>query len=276
MSMGNETKSKINRLISQWRRGTPATASYLNTKGFSHDLLTKYKKGGWIQSFGRGAYNLNGDKVEWPGAIYALQTQLGFNVHPGGKTALELKGYAHYLSTGKRKIFLYGTQGLVLPTWFSGERVGVEIALTRTNLLHFGSELGFSEFKEKDFILRISAPERAAMEMLHLVPGKVGFDEAFLIMENLATLRSEMVQKLLVMCRSIKVRRLFMFMAEKHGHPWVADLDVSRIDLGKGKRMIVPKGKLDRKDRITGPRKQYEGSEARRTPSASNRTNALW
>ena len=258
MSMRNETKSKINRLISQWPRGMPATASYLNTEGFSHDLLTKYKKSGWIQSFGRGAYILNGDKVEWPGALYALQTQLGLKVHPGGKTALELKGYAHYLAPAKREIFLYGTQRLISPTWFRGDRLGMKITLIRTNLFPADSELGFSEFKEKDLILKISAPERAAMEMLHLVPGKVGFDEAFLIMENLATLRSEMVQRLLVMCRSIKVRRLFMFMAEKHGHPWVSDLDVSRLDLGKGKRMIVPKGRLDRKYRITVPRDQYE------------------
>ena len=134
----------------------------------------------------------------------------------------------------------------------------MEITVIRTNLFPVASELGFSEFKEKDFVLKISAPERAAMEMLHLVPAKVGFDEASLIMENLATLRSEMVQRLLVMCRSIKVKRLFMFMAEKHGHPWVSDLDVSRLDLGKGKRMIVPKGSFDRKYRITVPRDHYE------------------
>jgi len=258
MSMSNEIKSKINRLISQWPRGTPAAASYLNAQGFSHDLLTKYKKSGWIQSFGRGSYILSGDKVEWPGALFALQTQLGLNVHPGGKTALELKGYAHYLPSGKRKIFLYGTQGLVLPTWFKGDRLGVEITLIRTNLFPAASEPGFSEFKEKDLTLKISAPERAAMEMLHLVPGKVGFDEASLIMENLATLRSEMVQRLLVMCRSVKVKRLFMFMAEKHGHSWVSELDVSRFDLGKGKRMIVPKGHFDTKYRITVPRDRYE------------------
>ncbi len=59
-----------------------------------------------------------GDKVEWARALYVLQTQLGLKVHPGGKTPLELKGYTHYLPSGKRKIFLYGTQGLVLPTWF--------------------------------------------------------------------------------------------------------------------------------------------------------------
>ena len=258
MSMRNETKSKINRLISWWPRGAPATASYLNKQGFSHDLLTKYKKSGWIQSFGRGAYILNGDKVEWPGALYALQTQLDLNAHPGGKTALELKGYAHYLPSGRRKIFLYGTQGLVLPTWFKRNSLGVEITLIRTNLFPVAGELGLSEFKEKDLILKISSPERAAMEMLHLVPGKVSFEEASLIMENLATLRSELVQKLLVICRSIKVKRLFLFMAEKHGHPWVSDLDLSKLDMGKGKRVIVPKGRFVKKYQITVPSDQYQ------------------
>lgn len=256
--MGNDMKSKINRLVSQWTRGTPSTAYYLNSKGFSHDLLTRYKKSGWIQSFGRGAYILNGDKVDWHGALYTLQSQLGLNVLPGGKTALELKGYAHYLPSGKRTIFLYGTHGLILPTWFSKDRLDVNILLIRTNLFPVDKELGISEFKEKDLILKISAPERAALEMLHLVPGKVGFDEALLIMENLATLRSELVQRLLTTCRSIKVKRLFMFMAEKNGHSWVSELDVSKLDLGKGKRMIVPNGRLDKKYLITVPRNHYQ------------------
>jgi hypothetical protein len=72
-------------------------------------------------------------------------------------------------------------------------------------------------------------------------------------MENLVSLRPDMVQRLLTMCRSIKVKRLFMYTAEKQGHSWVSDLDLSKIDLGKGKRMIVPNGKYDRKYLITVP-----------------------
>ena len=254
MTMSKEIKTKINRLISQWPRGTVNAASYLNMLDFGHNLLVRYKKSGWIQSFGRGAYILYGDKVEWLGALYALQKQLDLNIHPGGKTALELKGYAHYLPSGKRKVFLYGTQGQVLPNWFTGERLGVDIVMTRTNLFPDDSQEGFSEFRERDFSIRISSPERAAMEMLHLVPGKISFEEALLIMENLVSLRPDMVQRLVVMCRSIKVKRLFMYMAEKQGHSWVSDLDSSKIDIGKGKRMIVPNGKYDRKYLITVPR----------------------
>jgi hypothetical protein len=252
--MGNEKKTKINRLISQWPRGTPAVASYLNKQGYNHALLTRYKKSGWIQSFGRGAYILSGDQVEWYGALYTLQNQLELNIHPGGKTALELKGYAHYLPSGLRHIFLYAPQGSALPTWFKREWSGLKIELIRTNVFPVENELGMSVFNERGLNLKISAPERAAMEMLHLVPNKIGFDEASLIIENLATLRPEVVQLLLEKCRSIKVKRIFMFLAEKHGHTWTSDLDVSKIDLGKGKRMVVPNGQYNSKYRITVPK----------------------
>lgn len=258
--MSNEIKTKINQLVSQWPRGTVAASSHLNASGFNYSLLTRYKKSGWIKSFGRGAYVLPGDRVEWPGAVYALQEQLGLNVHPGGKTALEIKGYGHYLSLELKEIFLYGKPGLVLPSWFQGQRLGVDVITTRTNLFSPKSQEGFSEHKNKEFSIRMSAPERAAMEMLHLAPGKVGLEEASLIMENLVSLRPPVVQRLLEICRSVKVKRFFMYMAEKHQHPWVSQLDLSKVDFGKGKRMIVAKGKLDKKYQITVPREEQEGA----------------
>ncbi|PIP36127.1 MAG: hypothetical protein COS92_03820 [Desulfobacterales bacterium CG07_land_8_20_14_0_80_52_14] len=258
MSMSHQVKTKINRLITEWPRGTVGVASYLNTLGFGHDLLAKYRKSGWIDSFGRGAYTLNEDKVEWAGALYALQAQLKLNVHAGGKTSLELKGYAHYLPVQQKKIFLYGPLGQVLPMWFKRAPLGVDIVMTRTNLFPAHVQDGFSDYTERDFFLRISSPERAALEMLHLVPRKVTFEEASLILENLVSLRPELVQKLLDSCRSVKVKRLFLYMAEKHEHAWLSQLDLSRVDLGHGKRMLVPNGRYEKKYRITVPRDHQE------------------
>lgn len=256
--MSNEKQTKINRLISQWRRGTAATASYLNRLGFVHVLLAKYRRGGWLQSFGRGAYVLPGDRVEWPGALYAVQSQLGLDIHAGGKTALELQGYGHYVPAGKKRVFLYAKPGVILPAWFKGERLGVDLVLIRTNLFSEQNHEGFSEWKEREFSMRIASPERAAMEMLYLVPAKVGFDEASLVMESLATLRPDVVQSLLETCRSVKVKRLFMYISEKHGHSWVGKLNLSWVDFGKGKRMIVSGGEFDTKYQITVPRSHKE------------------
>jgi hypothetical protein len=79
-------------------------------------------------------------------------------------------------------------------------------------------------------------------------------------MESLVTLRPEVVQKLLEMCRFVKVKRLFMYMAEKHRYPWVEKLDLSGIDFGKGKRRIVSGGELDPKYLITVSRDRKEGT----------------
>ena len=251
--MSTDSKTKINRLINQWTTGTPSATSSMVASGFGRDLLVKYKNSGWLEPFGRGAYIRSGDKVDWPGALFTLQTQLGLFVHAGGKTALERKGYAHYLPARQMRVFLYGPRGLALPVWFKGDRFGVEFVVTRTNLFPPESREGFSEFKEKDFSVRISAPERAMMEMLHLVPQKVGFDEARLVMGNLVTLRPEVVQRLLEACGSVKVKRLFLYMAESQEHEWLSKVDLSKVDLGKGKRMIVSHGRYDPKYRITVP-----------------------
>lgn len=257
--MGNLKVSKLNQLVTGWRRGTVAAASYLKTLGISPELLYKYKQSRWITPIGRGAYALYGDTVEWTGALYTLQTQLSLNVHAGGKTALEMKGYAHYLSEKIHRVFLYGPTSQKLPVWFREYDWNVDIMFTTTNLFPEDCKAGFTEFRDREFSIRISSPERAAFEMLYHVPGKVTFEEAFLILENLISLRPVVVGKLLESCNNVKVKRLFMFMAEKHEHPWVAQVDLSSIDFGKGKRVIVKNGMLDKKYHITVPKETYEG-----------------
>jgi len=253
MTMGTESKTKINRLINQWVVGAPSATSYLAAAGFGRDLLVKYKNSGWLEPFGRGAYIRAGDKVGWPGALYTLQNQLSLPVHAGGKTALEMKGYAHYLPAQQGKVFLYGPRGLKLPGWFNEDRFGVTFVVTRTNLFSADCREGFTDVRERDFSIRIAAPERAAMEMLHLVPKEVGFDEAQLIVENLVALRADVVTRLLEACRSVKVKRLFLYMAERLGHSWFPKLDLSNVYLGKGKRMIVSHGRFNAKYQITVP-----------------------
>jgi hypothetical protein len=158
----------------------------------------------------------------------------------------------------RQQVFLYGLRGVSLPSWFQGERLGIEMIFTRTNLFPPGNEEGFTRYEVVEFSVRISAPERAAIEMLHLVPKRVGFEEAMLVMENLTTLRPEVVQRLLEACRSVKVKRLFLCMAERHGHPWAEQLHPSMLNLGRGKRVIVPGGKLDKRYLVTVPRDSFE------------------
>ena len=249
-----QASKRVNRLIQSWPRGSVYVAIDLRKQGFNSNLLNWYKSSQWLDSVGRGAYKLHGDKIDWYGGLYALQKQLGLTVHAGGKTALFLRGYAHFLSETPMEIFLFGQRGEKLPGWFKQYPWGVKVEYQATDFLSVPIPKSLSPYEHREFSILISAPERAVFEMLYQIPGRQTFNEALLIMENLATLRPELVQQLLQQCRSIQVKRLFMYMAEKHAHAWVEELNLSAVNLGSGKRVVVKNGALDRKYQITVPR----------------------
>jgi len=82
------------------------------------------------------------------------------------------------------------------------------------------------------------------LECLYLAPKAFDLIECYQLMEMLTTLRPKVIQELLEQCRSIRVKRLFLYLSEKAGHLWFSRLDRSRIDLGKGKRVIENGGVL--------------------------------
>jgi transcriptional regulator with AbiEi antitoxin domain of type IV toxin-antitoxin system len=72
-------------------------------------------------------------------------------------------------------------------------------------------------------------------------------------MEGLSNLSPRRLQKLLCDCRSVKVKRLFLFFADRHQHAWAKRIKKEDIDLGKGKRMLAKGGKLNSTYQITVP-----------------------
>ncbi len=63
------------------------------------------------------------------------------------------------------------------------------------------------------------------------------------------------MQKLLEDCTSVKVKRVFLYLSEKLNQSYFARLNLSKIDLGKGKRQIVKNNaQFDKKYQITVPK----------------------
>ena len=242
---------KINQLLREWPRGAVLTIRYLKTKQITAHHLKQYRKSGWIENVGRGAYRLKGDIIDWQGIVYGLQQEK--NVHVGGKTALQLKGFTHFIPSKLETIFLYSDTVKTLPPWVNEIEWGGSFVFTYLRLFNQQFEDSFSWYRHNEFSIKISAPERAILEMLYHVPQKQSFDEAMKIMESLSTLRPQVIQKLLESCNSIKVKRLFLYMAEIQQHFWLTHLDISHINLGRGKRQIIRDGKLDKKYLITVP-----------------------
>jgi len=254
--MTTENRTKINQLLQEQPLGVVLLSSWLAKQGYSIDLQKHYRKTNWLQSIGRGAHIRADDKVGYEGAIYALQKQSQLTIHPGGRTALSLLGKAHYLELGFGKVVLFGASGEKLPTWFKKHDWGVQPDYYESSFL--SPDLGLTEVEIKSFSIKVSGAPRAIMECLYLAPLKQELMECFELMEGLNNIPPKQVQNLLENCQSVKVKRLFLYMAEKADHSWFKQLDLSKVDLGKGKRSIVKNGVLIDKYGITVPKELEE------------------
>ncbi len=250
--MSKDKQTKINLLLQKWPKGTVATNSWLAENGVNNSLKKRYVKTGWLQPIGAGAVIRAGDQIDWQGGLFAVQTQLHYPVHVGGKTALELQGFGHYIRFKEGQVYLYAPRKCNLPKWFLDYNWAAQIQLINSNFL--SSKNGTTEKAFGEFSLTLSSPERAILELLYLVPSQQGFEESLFLMENLIGLRPSHVQKLLEGCTSIKVKRLFLLLAEHVNHVWFQRLDLSQINLGTGKRSLIERGQLNAKYQITVPR----------------------
>jgi hypothetical protein len=55
-----------------------------------------------------------------------------------------------------------------------------------------------------------------------------------------------------------------MYLAESTEQPWVSKLDLSRVDFGKGKRVIAEGGVFNSKYNISVPKISAEGADSDR------------
>lgn len=252
--MTGKKATKINRVFRRWPRGTVATQTWLDRFEVSSKLANWHVGSGWLVRFGARAFVQPGDRVDWRGGLYAMQTQLGLNVHVGACTALGLQGLSHFVPLGQQaKVILISDRPERLPAWFRNHQWEAKLEHHCLSLFERVSDETFTTLDCGGFEIIISSPERAIMEQMSLVKTNADVEQTHQLMEGLTTLRPSVVQDLLVNCRLVKVKRLFLWSAETIGHAWFDRLDLAQVDLGKGKRQIYKGGRLNRKYQITVP-----------------------
>jgi len=239
-SMTTNIGSKLKKLFENHVPGSVLLASWLDKNGFSHDLQKYYRRSGWLESMGVGAFKMSKETVNWQGGLFALQSQAKLPVHVGGLTALSLHGLAHYFRLGEETVFLFSQAQIKLPAWFSKYSWGTNIKHIRTSILP--SELGLANFEARTLSIQIATPERAILESLYLAPEHLDLVECYQIFEGLTNIRPKLMQQLLEACSSVKVKRLFLYMAHKAQHQWLSFMELSDISLGKGDRSLVKGG----------------------------------
>ena len=285
--MSYQKRPMLNRLHRLLPEGLVADAAWFTRMGYPSSLRSRYLASGWLQPVARGVFRRPLHKpgleetaapLRWQHIVISMQMVLEHPVAVGGRTALELHGFAHYLSSeGPREVHLYGDERapgwlgklpIVTPFVFHNARKlfraepiaagleGLKSAMAVDGPSHqaqIHGSLTWRHFGDGDWPIVLSTPERAVLELLDELPGGETFHQVDMLMEGLVGLSPKRTSRLLGECRSVKVKRLFLWFAERHGHPWLERLDRDGIDLGKGKRMLVRGGKLDPKYQITVP-----------------------
>lgn len=271
--MSKQNASKLNRLLHDLGDDELVSARWLRANGYSTSLVARYVRSGWLTSPARGVYApARTSSLSWNGVLRSLQMREGLRLHAGGRFALAWQGHEHYLRLGESPtVTLYGDDRA--PGWLAN------LAMPET-FLHLGAgpfpptETDFTngtsdEVLYRDGLLRLdtssnggpvvmSTPERAMLELCATKADTGLVLEADAVMQSLAGLRPDLVEGLLRNCRSVQAKRLFLALAERHGHPWLARVDLQGVDLGSGNRVLVEGGRLHRKYQITLPRELDE------------------
>ncbi len=249
-------QTKISQLLKRWPNGTVAVQSWLSSQEVFRQLAVKYVHGKWLTKIGKGAYIKEGDNVDWTGGVFSLQSQLGFKVHVAGLTALELLGYSHFVPMGEgnpKWLSKHKTDKRPIPVWFRNYFKKDNITCIEQGLIDGAWDKALVELTLSDYKLMVANPERAILEYLHFDSQGTSVEHGLLLMENLSTLRPKLIQELLESCQSVKVKRLFLVLAEHINHPWVKRLNVEKIDLGKGKRVVGKGGYYNPKYQLSLP-----------------------
>ena len=238
--MSVEKDKKLKRLLEHWPDGHVGTSKWLNQYKISAQLAQRYLKSGWIKSIGRGAYKKSNNNIHWYSGLNALQTQLGKDIHLGGPSALLVQGTSHYIRFGGETMYLFMSLKNKLPKWFDMYNWGVKIMPIKTSV--FPEITGISELEYKNVRIKASDKERAILECLYLAPKSMDLLECYQLVESLQSIRPVIMQSLLEQCSSIKVKRLFLYMAKKARLPVWEYLKLDNIKLGQGDRAIVEEG----------------------------------
>jgi hypothetical protein len=253
--MDGQNSQILKSVLNQVPTGFLADTRWLTAQGVSRSSAYDYNREGWLERVAHGVYrrpaphNEKAVSRDWRVAVLSAQHIMRYDFHVGGMTALTLDGSNHYVALGRSsRVYLYGN----VPRWLTKLPVDAKFQPRRRQL--FGSDpIGvdnrdvLSGMREAAnpwvWPLVRSTPERAILEALNELPDDESFHVVDMVFEGLTNLRPQRLEKLLTLCKSKKVKRLFLLFADRHGHAWLRHIDRSKINLGTGPRALVEGGR---------------------------------
>ncbi|HDO7840917.1 TPA: type IV toxin-antitoxin system AbiEi family antitoxin [Legionella pneumophila] len=252
--------SKINWLLNNITSGEILLQSWLSSHGITPQLARKYCQSQWLVKLGVGVYYRAGRKPRWQNAVYCLQNQSRYMIHLAGLTSLAQQGKSHYLQFAANSIWINVQAKTILPKWFKNfpelvvsDELIPNWEIIKTSKLNTQDDNDLTAVEVDGIKLKASNQELAAYEVLEAVPSTLSFEHAAELFQGLVNLSPRKVEHILKRSGSIQTNRLFLFLGHFYKHPWAERVNESVINLGAGKRQIVPDGKLEKQYQITVP-----------------------
>lgn len=238
-SMATTERNKLNALYTRLKPGAPLMSRDLAAMGISADLAVHYVRAGWLKRLARGVYCRPNETLAL-GPCLALLERRFEGLHVGGKTALDWYGVRQYVAR-QPVLQLYGWRSGQLPAWFT-DRFPAEYYRKRLFDEQPDALRNVNPFEREAGAPRVSAPERALLEMLSEVGVRQPLEEAGELVESSYSLRARVLQELLEHCTSVKTVRLCLQLGREGGLPWAAKLDADKLPTGSDQPWVSRSG----------------------------------
>lgn len=251
--------TKITKILSQWKDGDLHSLKWFRLFDIEQRTVYEYYKNKTIDKIGPGIYKkTNTDTIYWQNGIRLLQEEYRKDIFVSSLSALEQQSVVHYAKLGANQTVSLRTYSkAVLPSWFRNITFDSTFSFRQSKLFENVQEL--NTVTSNGISLKVSCREQAILEFIEELDLSSSFETAINYMELLHSLRPKILQSLLENCNSIKVKRVFLYLSETLHLPYMAQLNLKQINLGRGKRSIYKNGILDPKYLITVPPKLEEG-----------------
>lgn len=257
MTLNKDRRKHLEKTLPE---GIVVTRKWLESSLHLHKhAIDNLVKSEYLKSIHKGYYVRGVFIHSWQAVVYSLQQTMSDDFMVGGMSALSLQGFLTTEPTRLTLVELYGKAKL--PSWL--EAIGVQ-----GRFVKYVSKTFFSEFtpdtsarlttlflwREELSPLKISCKEKAFLEFLGQVSDEFSFEQAVAIFQKINGFESEKWQILLEKCLNIKIKRLALWLIHQYQPAWLIDLDLSKVYLGSGNRMVIKNGRLDPTYKITIPK----------------------
>ena len=254
--LNTDAREKLKTLLPP---GMAATKQWLINQSLNQHFVDNAVRSKTLLPLANGVFTQFSEQLDWKGAVASLQRMSSAPVHVGGLSALELAGLTQYVRRpGVGQVHLYSSAPL--PRWLPRLNLGVNFVghsirtLWQETVMEDSAYVKQEQWREGLPPVLFSCPEKAMLEVLADVPHKISFEHADELMQGMQNLSPRKLDSLLRACVSVKVKRLFFWLADRQQFAWLGKLDSSQYDLGSGKRLIATQGRLDSKWLITVPK----------------------